>query len=241
MKRADSAITCLKRHTGEASRCLACDNTHMSQPLLDELKQGIDAMQLALPAGAAEKLIDYIGLLTHWNKAFNLTAIRDPEDMLSKHLLDSLAVLPTLGAAASLIDVGSGAGLPGIPLALARPDLAIVLNDCLGKKTRFLTQAKMVLGLDNIEVVQQRIEDYRPTKDGRAIYFDLVIARAYAASDVIVAGTRHLQHPGSRILVMQGKPDLCLTIEGYRVQQLHTLYIPGLMAERHLLEITQTH
>ena len=198
-------------------------------------------MQLSLPAGVAERLLEYIGLLNHWNRAYNLTAIRNPEDMVSKHLLDSLAVLPYMGEAASLIDVGSGAGLPGIPLAMSRPDLRVVLNDCIGKKTRFLTQAKMVLGLDNVEVVQQRVEDYRPIKDGRAIYFDLVIARAYATSDVIVASTRHLHHPGSRILVMQGKPDPRLTIEGYRVQQSHTLYIPGLAAERHLLEITQTH
>jgi 16S rRNA G527 N7-methylase RsmG len=98
-----------------------------------------------------------------------------------------------------------------------------------------------VLGLDNVEVVNQRIEDYRPTKDGCAIYFDLVIARAYAASDIIVAGTRPLHHPGSRILVMQGRQDTHLTVAGYRVQQAHTLYIPGLAAQRHLLEITQTH
>jgi 16S rRNA (guanine527-N7)-methyltransferase len=213
----------------------------MSQPLLDELNQGISAMRLSLPAGVPEKLIDYIGLLNHWNKAFNLTAIRDPAEMVSKHLLDSLAVLPYLGDAGSLIDVGTGAGLPGIPLALCRPDIRMVLNDCIGKKTRFLTQAKLMLGLDNVEVVNQRIEDYRPIEQGRAIYFDLVIARAYAASDVIVAGTRHLHHPGTRILVMQGKPDTRLTAAGYRVQQSHTLYIAGLTAERHLLEITQTH
>jgi len=198
-------------------------------------------MQLHLPAGVAEKLIDYLGLLNHWNRAYNLTAIRDPLEMVSKHLLDSLAVLPYLGEATSLIDVGTGAGLPGIPLALCRPDIRVVLNDCIGKKTRFLTQARLVLGLDNVEVVNQRIEDYRPTKDGRAIYFDLVIARAYAASDVIIAGTRHLHHPGTRVLVMQGKQDTRLTVPGYRIAQSHTLYIEGLAAERHLLEITQIH
>ena len=213
----------------------------MSQHLLNELNMGISAMKLDLPVGAPEKLIDYLGLLNHWNKAFNLTAIRDPAEMVSKHLLDSLAVLPYLGDAGSLIDVGAGAGLPGIPLALCRPDLRVVLNDCVGKKTRFLTQAKLVLGLDNVEVVNQRIEDYRPIEQGRAIYFDLVIARAYAASDVIVTGTRHLHHAGTRILVMQGKEDLDLTVTGYRVEKSHTLYIPGLTAERHLVEITQTH
>ncbi len=161
--------------------------------------------------------------------------------MLSKHLLDSLAVLPHLGTAQSMIDVGTGAGLPGIPLALCRPEMRIVLNDCIGKKTRFLTQAKLVLGLDNVEVVNRRIEEYRPTKDGRAIYFDLVIARAWAASDIIVASTRHLHHANTRILVMQGKRDEALSVAGYQVKRSHTLYIPGLAAERHLLEITQTH
>ena len=213
----------------------------MSQPLLDELNTGVSAMELSLPAGVPEKLIDYLSLLNHWNKAFNLTAIRDPAEMVSKHLLDSLAVLPYLGDAGSLIDVGTGAGLPGIPLALCRPDLRVVLNDCVGKKTRFLTQAKLELGLDNVEVVNQRIEDYRPIEQGRAIYFELVIARAYATSDVIVAGTRHLHHPGTRILVMQGRQDTGLNVAGYHVAAVHTLYIAGLTAERHLVEITQTH
>ncbi len=213
----------------------------MTQRLLDELNHGIEVMQLPLPPQVAEKLIDYIGLLNHWNKVFNLTAIRDPSEMLSKHVLDSLAVLPHLGTAASLIDVGTGAGLPGLVLALCRPELRIVLNDCIGKKTRFLTQAKLVLGLANVEVVQQRIEEYRPIKDGAAIYFDLVIARAYASSDSIVSGTRHLHHRGTRVLVMQGRPDNRLNQPGYRVQQSHILEVAGLSAERHLLEITQTH
>ncbi|MGB5396115.1 MAG: 16S rRNA (guanine(527)-N(7))-methyltransferase RsmG [Gammaproteobacteria bacterium] len=213
----------------------------MTRQLLDELNTGITALGLELPAGVPEKLIDYIGLLIHWNRAYNLTAIHDPVEMLSKHLLDSLAVLPHLDAAQSMIDVGTGAGLPGIPLALCRPEMRIVLNDSVGKKTRFLTQAKLALGLDNVEVVNRRIEEYRPTKDGRAIYFDLVIARAWAASDIIVANTRHLHHANTRILVMQGRRDEALSVAGYHVKRSHTLNIPGLAAERHLLEITQTH
>ncbi len=211
----------------------------MTPPLLDELRHGITALGLELPAQVAEKLIAYIDLLNHWNRKFNLTAIRDPEDMLSKHLLDSLSVLPYLGEIESLLDVGSGAGLPGIPLALCRPELRAVLNDCNGKKTRFLTQAKLVLGLDNVEVVQQRIEDYQPQKHGRAIYFDLVIARAYAASDVILAGTRHLHHAHTRVLVMQGRRDERLATAGYRIKSVTPLQVPGLAAQRHVLEITQ--
>lgn len=213
----------------------------MTQHLLEQLNHGIEVMRLELPPPIPEKLIDYIALLNHWNKAFNLTAIRDPDEMLAKHVLDSLAVLSHLHDAASLIDVGTGAGLPGLVLALCRPDVKMVLNDCIGKKTRFLTQAKLELGLDNVEVVNQRIEDYRPTKDGAEIYFDLVIARAYASSDIIINGTRQLHHSGTRVLVMQGKLDTRLSQPGYRVQQSHILEVAGLSAERHLLEITQTH
>ena len=212
----------------------------MTQQLLDHLTSGIAELGLTLPAEVPEKLIDYLGLLSHWNRAYNLTAVRDPADMVTKHLLDSLAVLPYLGKAKSLIDVGTGAGLPGVVLACCRPEMRIVLNDCVGKKTRFLTQIKLALGLKNVTVVNQRIEDYRPTIDGRAIYFDLVIARAWAASDIIVASTRHLHYADTRILVMQGRRDDALGVAGYQVVQSHTLNVPGLAAQRHLLEITQT-
>lgn len=208
----------------------------MSKQLTDELSKGLDVMGLSLPEHVPEKLIDYIGLLIHWNKAYNLTAVREPMEMVSKHLLDSLAVLPIVGEGL-VADVGSGAGLPGIPLAMSLPATRFVLIDSNGKKTRFLSQAKMVLKLDNVEVVNQRIEDYSPKGDGIGIYFDSIIARAYANTRDILKSTAHLQKPGTRILVMQGKLDETVDLPGYALKQSHILNVHGLVADRHLLEI----
>jgi len=210
------------------------------ESLLKELNIGLDAMGLTLPEVATHKLIDYLGLLSHWNRAFNLTAIRDSDEMLSRHLLDSLAVLPYIGQGL-VLDVGSGAGLPGIPLAIAMPQNRIVLIDSNGKKTRFLTQARITLGLDNVEVVNQRVEAYSPMKDDHRIYFDAVVARAYASSREILQNTAHLHKPETRILIMQGKLDESIDVPGYVIKQSHTLNIYGLDAERHLLEIEKTH
>jgi 16S rRNA (guanine527-N7)-methyltransferase len=197
-------------------------------------------MGIELPENARYKLIDYLGLLSHWNRAFNLTAVRNPEEMISKHLLDSLAVRAFIGAGL-ILDVGSGAGLPGVPLALAMPHNHFVLLDSNGKKTRFLTQAKITLGLANVEVVHQRVEAYSPMKDDHRIYFDAVIARAYASTREILQNTAHLHKPETRILIMQGKLDESIDVPGYVLKQSHTLNIYGLDAERHLLEIEKTH
>jgi len=193
-------------------------------------------MGIGLPGSAPEKLVDYLGLLSHWNRAFNLTAVRDIDDMVSRHLLDSLAVLPFVGDGL-ILDVGSGAGLPGIPLAIAMPDNKFVLIDSNSKKTRFLMQVRITLGLDNIEVVNQRVEGYTPVEDDRRIYFDAVIARAYASSRDIIINTAHLHKPETRILIMQGKLNESIDVPGYVLKQSHTLNIYGLDAERHLLEI----
>jgi 16S rRNA (guanine527-N7)-methyltransferase len=207
--------------------------------LLTILNSGLKIMGIALPASAPEKLIDYLGLLTHWNRAFNLTAIRDPRQMISKHLLDSLSVMPFIGDGL-VADIGSGAGLPGIPLAIALPETRFVLIDSNGKKTRFLTQARITLGLDNVEVVHQRVEAYFPIRDDHRIYFDAVIARAYASSNEIIKKSAHLHKPETRILIMQGKLDESIDVPGYVLKQSHTLNIYGLEAERHLLEIQKT-
>jgi 16S rRNA (guanine527-N7)-methyltransferase len=203
----------------------------LSAALLAQLNKGIEAMGIVLPESAPQQLIEYLDLLNRWNKSFNLTAIRNPEEMISKHLLDSLAVLPFVGKG-RVADVGSGAGLPGIPLALARPDVAFVLVDSNGKKTSFLNQVKIVLGLNHVEIVNQRIEDYRPD-----IYFDSVIARAYANTGDIIESTSHLHKNGTRILVMQGKLDEAVNMPGYDLKQSQRLNVYGLEAERHLLEI----
>jgi 16S rRNA (guanine527-N7)-methyltransferase len=207
--------------------------------LLTNLNDGLKIMGMALPSPAPEKLIDYLGLLTHWNRAFNLTAIRDPREMISKHILDSLSVMPYVGAGL-VADIGSGAGLPGIPLAIALPETRFVLIDSNGKKTRFLTQARITLELDNIEVIHQRVEAYFPIRDDHRIYFDAVIARAYASSNEIIKKSAHLHKPETRILIMQGKLDESIDVPGYVLKQSHTLNIYGLEAERHLLEIQKT-
>ena len=208
--------------------------------LLIKLKIGLEIMGIELPSAAPNKLIDYLGLLIHWNRAFNLTAIRNSDEMLSKHLLDSLGVLPYIGEGL-ILDVGSGAGLPGIPLAISMPHNRFVLIDSNGKKTRFLTQARITLGLDNVEIVNQRVEAYSPMKDDHRIYFDAVVARAYASSNEIIKNTAHLHKPETRILIMQGKLDESIDVPGYVLKQSHTLNIYGLDAERHLLEIEKTH
>lgn len=211
----------------------------MPHQLLNELNAGIKAMDLVVPEDVPQQLIEYIGLLNHWNKAFNLTAIRQVEDMIHKHLLDSLSVMPFIGEG-TVLDVGSGAGLPGIPLALAKPDLSFVLVDCNGKKTRFMTQVKMVLKLDNIQIIHSRIEDYRPESDDRAITFDTVIARAYASTRDILASTSHLHSKVSRILIMQGKLEEKCDEPGFSLYKTHTLNVYKLNAQRHLIEIMRT-
>ena len=208
----------------------------MKEPLRQQLEFGLTKMGLHFSVPVQQKLVHYIQLIARWNKAFNLTAIRDVEEMVSKHLLDSLAVQPYVEGN-NILDVGSGAGLPGIPFAITSPDKHFVLLDCNGKKTRFLTQAKIDLKLDNVEVIHQRVEDYQPIVDGHRIYFDVITARAYASTTDILNSTAHLQNGDTRILVMQGKLDEQIDGQQYQLMEAHTLDVYGLDAERHLLEI----
>ena len=186
-----------------------------------------------------QKLVHYIQLIARWNKTFNLTAIRDVEEMVSKHLLDSLVVQPYIEGSI-ILDVGSGAGLPGIPFAITTPDKNFVLIDSNGKKTRFLTQAKIELKLENVEVVHQRVEDYQPARHGHRIYFDVITARAYASTDDILSSTSHLQTEDTRILVMQGKLDELISNNQYALIESHILDVYDLDAKRHLLEIKKS-
>ena len=208
----------------------------MKEPLRQQLEYGLGQMGLHFSVPMQQKLVHYIQLIARWNKAFNLTAIRDVEEMVSKHLLDSLVVQPYVEGH-NILDVGSGAGLPGIPFAITSPDKHFVLLDCNGKKTRFLTQAKIDLKLDNIEVIHQRVEDYQPIMDGHRIYFDVITARAYATTDDILSSTAHLQNEDTCILVMQGKLDEQIESHQHKLVETHVLDVYGLDAERHLLEI----
>jgi len=200
------------------------------------LKPGLDALGVKLPEGGEARLLRFVELLLKWNEAFNLTAVRDPEEMLTKHVLDSLSILPFV-TATPVQDVGSGAGLPGIPLAVARPDLAFTLLDSNGKKTRFMTQAVAELGLRNVDVVQARVEAYRsPTS------FALVLSRAFASLKEFITLAGGNCAPGGRLLAMKGAPpaeELKDIPAGYRVVAVHPLRVPGLAAERCLVEIVK--
>lgn len=200
--------------------------------LQTQLAAGIAALGLALPADAEAKLLAYLVLLDKWNRVYNLTAVRDPERMVSHHLLDSLAAVPFFQGG-RVLDVGSGGGLPGIPLAIARPDLQVTLIDSIAKKTAFLQQVKAELGLKNLHVVTGRVEDYRPETG-----FDLITSRAFSDLREFVALTRHLLKPAGRWLAMKGlypHEELALLPAGAKVSADHVLAVPGLDATRHLI------
>ena len=204
-----------------------------SANLLKSLHAGLQALGLELPPAAQEKLIAYIELLAKWNQAYNLTAVRDPGQMIARHLLDSLAILPFVRGP-RVLDIGSGAGLPGIPLALARPDLQFVLLDSNAKKTRFLVQAVAELGLKNVEVVQDRVEKYQP-----AAKFDTLIARAFAGIADMLSVSASLCAPGGRWLAMKGvypQQELAAIPSVYQAE-CRRLQVPGLDAERHVVII----
>jgi len=205
--------------------------------LRTKLDAGLDRLGLGLPEAVREGLIAYVEMLAKWNKAYNLTAIRDPQEMVPRHLLDSLAVVPYFHARRT-IDVGTGGGLPGIPLALVFPEREFVLLDSNSKKTRFLVQAKAELGLTNVTVVHSRAEDYQPEQA-----FDAVITRAFASVADILTSSRHLLAPGGEFLAMKGlvpADELASLPPGFHLKEVIALTVPGLEQEqRHLLRIGQ--
>lgn len=202
----------------------------------DQLKRGLIALGLMLDRDAQQRLLDYIALIEKWNRVYNLTAIREPEKMVSHHLLDSLAVAPHLHAK-RLLDVGSGAGLPGIPLALANPDMHVTLVDSNHKKAAFLNQAVMELKLKNAEVCSERVESWQ-TQDR----FDVIISRAFADMGEFVRVTRHLLAPRGMFAAMKGLhpyEEIDKLPPDCKVQQVLPLAIPGLEGARHLVLIGQ--
>jgi len=201
------------------------------------LEEGLHALGIALSAPAQEKLLAYLVLLRKWNRAYNLTAVDDPERMVSHHLLDSLAVLPVLERAVPgirrLADIGSGAGLPGIPLAVARPEWQVVLVEPNGKKAAFLRQAAIELGLANARVVEERAERWRPESG-----FEVVISRALADLSDFAATAGHLCAAAGRLAAMKGvhpHDELAQLPGGVRVEDVAALEVPGLDARRHLV------
>ena len=203
--------------------------------LAERLATGLVELGVDLPAAIQTRLLDYVALLEKWNKVHNLTAVRDPQQMVSQHLLDSLAVLPVLANPKTLLDVGSGGGLPGIPLAIARTHMAVTLLDSNHKKAAFLRQAKAELGLANIDVVCERVEAWQPVKK-----FDAVVSRAFADLAEFVAQAGHLVAPDGVLLAMKGVypfEEIARLPDAFQVCEIVALKVPQLAAERHLVVV----
>ena len=196
-----------------------------------KLEQGIDALGLQLPTEAVQRLLDYLALLERWNAAYNLTAIRDPAEMVTRHLLDALAILPYVQGE-TLADLGTGPGIPGIPLAIAAPGRQVLLVDSNGKKVRFLREAIRALKLEGVRAVQSRVEEV----EGQ---FDCITARAFASLADMLGWGGHLLAPQGIWLAMKGKaPDdeFPGVPPAFAVRAIHPLNVPGLgAAERHLV------
>jgi 16S rRNA (guanine527-N7)-methyltransferase len=200
------------------------------------LASGIASLELSLPERAPELLLAYLEQLHKWNKAFNLSGIRDPEAMLSHHLLDSLSLLPYIDGK-RVADIGTGAGLPGIPLAICLPDVHFILIDSNSKKTRFIFQTAALLGLRNVEVVHTRVEDYAADPA-----VDIVTSRAFASLTDFITACRHLLRsgPGAKLLAMKGRmPDaeLLEIPDDFHLYASYGLNVPGLDAERCVLDL----
>ena len=211
-------------------------NGAMSDPLphlRHDMETGLDA--LGLDRAHATPLLAYIALLDRWNRTYNLTAIRDPRAMVALHLLDSLAMHPHVRDLGTLADLGSGAGLPGIPLAIARPQLQVTLVESNGKKARFLREAVRTLGLGNARVVESRIEAF----DAPAA-FDAITARALATLPLILSLGGHLLKDDGVLLAMKGTlpaDEIAALPDGWSVREVRPLAVPGLAAERHLVVV----
>ncbi len=199
--------------------------------LKEKIELGLIALSLESHIKVAEKLEQYLALITKWNKVTNLTSIDNPQQMVLVHLLDSLTIQPYLSGS-RILDVGSGAGLPGIPLALINEDKDFILLDSNGKKTRFMLQATIELGIKNIEVVQSRVQDFQ----GK---FDQVVCRAFAGTEDFVKSCSHLLAPGGSLLAMKGPSESDVTVLPGFKQSIHQLNVPDLLSERYLIEIGQ--
>lgn len=202
------------------------------------LQEGLAELGLSLSAEQCTQLLAYLRLFHKWNSAYNLSAVREPEEMLSRHLLDSLSIVPHLKAGQRWLDVGSGGGLPGIPLAIVFPDTVVTLLDSNGKKARFLFQVKTELKLENVEVVQSRVEAFRPS-DG----FDGIFSRAFSSIGKFLETSEHLLAPGGRFYAMKGQypeGELSEVEKPYNVEACFSLFVPGERAARHLVVVNKS-
>lgn len=201
-----------------------------------QLSDGLAAMNLSLSEGQQQQLLAFLALLNKWNKAYNLTAVRNERVMVSRQLLDSLSILPWI-TTDHLLDVGAGGGLPGIPLAIVFPEKRFTLLDSNGKKTRFLNQCVLELGLGNVEVIHGRAEDCQPNTP-----FTQISSRAFTALENLVTWCGPLLASEGEFLAMKGQyPDdeVAALPAGWQVESSHSLKVPGADGERHLLIVTR--
>lgn len=200
------------------------------------LQQGVEALALSLSEFQLQQMEDYLQLLSKWNQTYNLTAVRDSDRMISYHLLDSLSIVPHLSQVRRLLDVGSGGGMPGIPVAIARPEIQVVLIDSNHKKTAFLRQAILELKLPNVEVITSRVEHYHPDQ-----LFDGIVSRAFADLDEFVHLTGKLISVDGIWLAMKGVypyEEIDQITNLVKAVEVIALQVPGLEAERHLVKMT---
>jgi 16S rRNA (guanine527-N7)-methyltransferase len=203
----------------------------------DELSRGARQLGIDLSDSQHSQLLAYLALLIKWNKAYNLTAVRDPDEMVSRHLLDSLSVVPFI-AGDRWLDVGSGGGMPGIPLAILFPEMKVTVLDSNGKKTRFLTQVKLELKLDNLEVIHSRVEAFKPE-----LPFTGIVSRAFSSLEDFTEWTRHLGDTDTRWLAMKGlhpADELVALPTDFHLDSAHALTVPGCQGQRHLLILRRT-
>ncbi|MDN4053842.1 16S rRNA (guanine(527)-N(7))-methyltransferase RsmG [Massilia sp. YIM B02763] len=209
------------------------DRAALAQVLAD----GIAEMGLAVTPAQQEQLMDYLGLMFKWNSVYNLTSLRDPMQMVTHHLLDSLAAVPAFAGARNVLDVGSGGGLPGIVLAIVRPDMNVSMIDTVHKKTAFLTQVKAQLALANVTVYTARVEQLQIAESAR---FDVITSRAFADLSDFVNWSSHLLAEGGRYIALKGTAprDEQQRLPGeWKVSGVEPLQVPRLGAERHLVFI----
>lgn len=202
------------------------------------LEEGIAAMRLDVSPAQQDKLMNYLALMFKWNAVYNLTSLRDPMQMVTHHLLDSLAALPAFAAAKNVLDVGSGGGLPGIVLAIVRPDMKVSMIDTVHKKTAFLTQVKAELGLVNVTVYTARVEQLQVSDK-----FDVITSRAFADLSDFVNWSSHLLADGGRYIALKGvapKDEQERLPAEWKVDKVEPLEVPRLGAERHLVFIERS-
>ncbi|MGM0630715.1 MAG: 16S rRNA (guanine(527)-N(7))-methyltransferase RsmG [Pseudomonadota bacterium] len=202
----------------------------------EQLKGLLDQAQIDLSEAQIEQQLALVGLLDKWNKAYNLTSVRNPKDMLTRHIMDSLAVGQYLQGQ-RFIDVGTGPGLPGLPLAIAEPDKEFVLLDSLGKRIRFIRQVCHELKLTNVTPVQARVEDYQDEKK-----FDGVISRAFASLNDMLSWCEHLPSDKGRFYALKGlypQEELDELSENYKTESIEQINVPGIDASRHIVIISK--